>query len=693
MSLTSLNLKRRYTTSRDDLIASFFVPCLDGAASYDRAVGFFSSSFYVIVGLPLAGFARRGGRLRLVCCPRLTAADIEAISAGYEQRTTNDALVHELDEVLADATGRAAASLLATLIAAGTVDIKIAFRPGAQGIFHDKVGIFTDAEGARVSFDGSSNETWSAWSGRGNHEAFHAFTSWLDPERVAEDVDYFDALWAGNEAGVLVRDFPEVARARLEQVADPDGIDSAEARLNAAIGTERPRREMREPERPELREHQASALHSWEEHEHRGILEHATGSGKTITGLAALERALEGGLVGVVLVPTVVLQRQWEGNIRDYFGDSALLMQAGGGHDQWRSGSVLRDFCAAGSEHRILLATMDTASSPDFIERIRDLPDLLFVADEVHRLGSSGRRSLLEVDARWRLGMSATWEREGDPEGTQALHGFFGEVLEPRYTLADAIRDGYLCSYRYFVHLLSLDEDERQQWRDLSRRIAQALGASDAELTEGARHLLIQRSRIIKNAAAKPALAGRVLRERSEGGQAWLVYCDDADQLWRVREVIEGHGLHCFEFHTQATGDDAAALAEFERAGGIMLAIRCLDEGVDIPRISHALILASSTTRREFIQRRGRVLRQDDTKLRAEIHDLVVDASGFDSPESLSFLRSEIARAREFCESAVDSRATRNMLDALARQAGIPATPEPSQGAGFESDEEEPSDG
>src|SRR3954453_24126383 len=125
MSLTSLSLKRRYTTSRDDLITSFFVPCLDHATEYDRAVGFFSSSFYVVVGLPLAAFARRGGRLRLVCCPRLTAADIDAISAGYEQRAAGDALVQELDEVLADPTGRAAASLLATLVAAGTVDIRI----------------------------------------------------------------------------------------------------------------------------------------------------------------------------------------------------------------------------------------------------------------------------------------------------------------------------------------------------------------------------------------------------------------------------------------------------------------------------------------------------------------------------------------------------------------------------------------
>ncbi len=692
MSLTSLSLKRRYTTSRDDLIESFFVPCLDLATHYDRAVGFFSSSFYVVVGLPLAAFARRGGTLRLVCCPRLTAADIDAISEGYEQRAADEALVEELDEVLGDPTGRAAASLLATLVAAGTVDIKIAFRPGAQGIFHDKVGIFTDGEGARVSFDGSSNETWSAWSGGGNHEAFHAFTSWLDPERVSEDVDYFEALWEGSEAGVLVRDFPEVARARLEEVADPDGIDSAEARLNAAIGDQSERRKVREPERPALREHQASALNSWAEQRHRGILEHATGSGKTITGLAAMERAFESGLVGVVLVPTVVLQRQWEKEIREYFGAGALLMQAGGGHGEWRSGSVLRDFCAGDDDHRILLATMDTASSPDFIERIRDLPDLLLIADEVHRLGSPSRRSVLGADARWRLGMSATWEREGDPDGTEALREFFGEVLDPRYSLADAIRDGHLCSYRYFVHLLSLDEDERQRWRELSRRVAQALGGSDAEMTESARQLLIQRSRIIKNASGKPALAGRLLRERFDEGQAWLVYCDDSDQLWRVRAAVEGQGLHCFEFHTQATGDDAAALAEFERSGGIMLAIRCLDEGVDIPSISHALILASSTTRREFIQRRGRVLRQHDTKLRAEIHDLVVDAAGFDSPESVSFLRTEISRAREFCDSAVDSRATRNMLDGLAEQAGIPAT-DRSQGAGFESDEEEPSDG
>jgi superfamily II DNA or RNA helicase len=171
----------------------------------------------------------------------------------------------------------------------------------------------------------------------------------------------------------------------------------------------------------------------------------------------------------------------------------------------------------------------------------------------------------------------------------------------------------------------------------------------------------------VKKAHAKPELAAAVLQAEYTDGEAWLVYCDDADQLHETRTAIEARGLRCFEYHTQMRGDGAAALAEFERSGGIMLAIRCLDEGVDIPRISHALVLASSTTRREFIQRRGRILRRADRKFRAHVHDVVVDARGFDDPATAGFARSELERALEFVGSASDSLATQLQIERMLR--------------------------
>jgi superfamily II DNA or RNA helicase len=685
--LHDIPLRRRYSSGRVDLIEEFFRPCLRVSIGYGRAVGFFSSTFYLLVGGTMADFACRGGKMRIVCCPRLSDVDIAAMHDGYVARGAGSGIVRELEDCLQDPVGRAVGSLLATLIAHGVTEVRIAFKPGAVGIFHDKLGIFTDAAGNRVSFDGSTNESWSAWSGFGNHEAFHAFADWVDPDRVEDDSEYFENLWENREQGLEVIPFPDVAQGRLEPLVDPEGVTHAEQRVMDAVA-ERARWQV--SGRPSLWNHQQAVLEDWRARSHRGILEHATGSGKTITALTASASSLAAGHATLIVVPSVTLIDQWNREARGYFGDAADLMMAGAGHSEWRSGAALRNFLEPGGQ-RIVLATIDTASSPEFTARLRDLHPLTLIVDEVHRAGSPERRRLLdEVDAEWRMGLSATWEREGDPVGTAAILEYFERVLNPVYTLADAVEDGHLCPYRYELHVLSMAQHERDAWARETARIVKAVAIAGGEVTESVRQILIRRARIIKKAGGKPALAARVLEQSHQEGDAWLVYCDDTDQLRQVRTQIEARGLPCLEYHRQAAGAEEEALAEFERAGGIMLAIKCLDEGVDIPRIDHALILASSTTRREFIQRRGRVLRRADRKYRAEIHDVLVDASGFDDPATATFLRTEVARAREFSESARDSVAAQLLLDEWERQLahfGIPFHVSASGGEGVEEED------
>lgn len=681
--LRGLPLKRRYSSGRDDLTTDFFAPCLSVSVRYDRSAGFFSSSLYMLVGVPTAEFALRGGKIRLVCSPRLSAEDITAMESGYASRVAADAMLRDLDDYLADPTGREVTRLLATLIAYETIEIKIAFRAGTA-IFHDKVGIFEDGGGDRVSFTGSANETWSAWSGDGNHEYFHAFTSWShDAPRVEDDASYFEELWAGLEPNLLVEDFPSVVRDRLEEYVDPDGPAAAEQRVRAAVESR--------PLRPPLREHQEHALEAWASAGHRGIFEHATGSGKTITALTAIESAFRAGMPALVLVPSRALLRQWASETRAFFGSSVRLALAGGGHDEWRAGSVLYDFLSAGARN-VVIVTMDTAATEDFLMRTRDLSNLLFVADEVHRIGSPTRRAAVDIEATWRLGLSATWEREGDVEGTRAIEGYFERVIAPPYTLANAIEDGHLCPYRYKIHVVALDSDERNAWLALTARIGQLIAQGDGDLSEAAKQLLIRRARVIKKAARKVPEAVRIVRESYEPGEAWLLYCEDSDQLSQLKNALDAAGLHSFEYHTRMEGDALAALDEFERGGGIMLSINCLDEGVDIPRISHALILASSSTRRQFIQRRGRVLRPHPTKYRAVVHDLVVELAGFEDPEAATFVRTELARALEFYESARNSEAARITLERLAAEAGVDlGDPRAADGSEIGEDEEDQS--
>lgn len=199
--------------------------------------------------------------------------------------------------------------------------------------------------------------------------------------------------------------------------------------------------------------------------------------------------------------------------------------------------------------------------------------------------------------------------------------------------------------------------------------------------------LLIQRSRIAKKAAAKVRLARDVLRAHFEKGQSWLVYCEDAEQLAQVLAVLRQEGMDPVEYHSKMDGDRAATMSWFRSFGGIMVSIRCLDEGVDIPDVSHALILASSQNPRQFIQRRGRVLRRAPNKQVAVLHDaIVVPVSADEEPEQISLLKSELVRAIEFADHAINKGAGAELRD-IAINMGI--DPDGLLDSGVEEDEEE----
>jgi superfamily II DNA or RNA helicase len=300
------------------------------------------------------------------------------------------------------------------------------------------------------------------------------------------------------------------------------------------------------------------------------------------------------------------------------------------------------------------------------------------VADEVHRLGAKAARRLFEVDTGPRLGLSATPERAGDPEGTAALMAYFGGVVPPPFSLEDAIKAKALTPYAYHVHMVRLDHDERDAWNRLTDRFrhlyARAAAGGDLEEGLGARLklLLIQRARIIKGARAKPPLAAEVVGAHYRPGHRWIVYCDDQRQLGEVKTALHGRGLpDVYEYHSAMPSDRERTLETFNERGGVVISIRCLDEGVDIPAVSHALILASSRNPREFIQRRGRVLRRAPGKLLAYVHDVVVTPD-LDDDDAFgeSVLKGELARAIEFGEHAINPAAVAD-LKRIAAAAGL----------------------
>ena len=680
-TLAELGLKTDYRTGRDDPVDDFYEPCLRASNRYSRAVGYFRSSIFIITGESVIDFVKNGGKIRLVCSPELTISDIQAIEQGQksQQEISLEKLNNEIDQMISESKENYSVNVLATLIRVGALDMKIAIRESGRGIYHEKLGVFQDEEGNSVSFIGSANETFNAWHTSGNFEAIEVFCSWhggSEGERAKRHLQDFEDIWLDISKGIKTIGMPDALRDKLLTIAEDsiENIDLAKLRKKkVVVTTPAPK-----PKKiNNLLPHQINAIRLWKEGGYHGIFEHATGSGKTVTALGAINEHISAGHPALVLVPSQLLLKQWIGEATEEI-EGCTWLAAGAGNNSWKKNNRLKNFLSGVTpdEKRIVIATMQTASTDEFLAQIPSNTNLMIVGDEVHQIGSNTNSKALSINANKRLGLSATPIRYGDPEGTQKIFDYFGNVLPPVITLYDAIQSGRLVDYEYFPHIINLTAEEAEEWKKLSSDIRREIAIHSSEeggirLSNRAKMMLIQRSRIAKKSAVKIGLAANVIKENYTEGERWLVYCEDQEQLKDVTEAIKKIGIEPLVYYSDMKGDSEQTLKLFQMQGGVLVSIRCLDEGIDIPSISHALILASSQNPRQFIQRRGRVLRKHSSKVFAAIHDaIVVPVSLDDEPEQFSLLKSELVRAHEFSSHALN-RSSGETLTIIGGKLGI----------------------
>lgn len=679
-SLRDLPLRVSYHKGRDNLSDDFYKPCMSRAVRYDRAVAYFRSSIYIVAWHSLVQFVKNGGHIRVVCSPALSPADVAAIESGYTRRTPAEfdkELCQEIEGLLANPIFSDATRVLGALVANGILDLKIALIQDRSAcvdtsrLFHSKIGLFYDKDGDCVAFKGSMNESWNGLSNDGNIETVDVFVNWLsgrDAERVGDSEVYFTELWENRSSGMQVQPFPEIAKDLLVRAAAENWPEIVE-KISRDI--EKPGRAA--PSAKKIFPHQEQALQSWEAQGRRGIFEHATGSGKTFTAICAIHDALNRHEKPLIVVPSQLLLKQWDKELRLAYPDRQVeILCCGAGNVKWRTDELLGVWTRPSQKKRCVVTTCATASSDEFRSRINGGEHVFVVADEVHRLGSEEYRQIMTISSGPRLGLSATPKRAGDPQGTQAVLDYFGAVVQPSYTLQDAIADGRLTPYAYRVHTVELTDDEHERWTSLTDRIKRLAGRNHSSPSDDVsgqlKFALIERSRIVKSASRKAALAADVLEQQFREGDRWIVYCDSQVQLRDVMASVAAKGMTAIEYHSAMKGDAASSLRYFEDHGGIVVSIRCLDEGIDMPSVSHALIVASSSNPREFIQRRGRVLRRFPGKSLAYVHDVVVLPRIIDNEvEGASILLSEMSRAIEFGKSAMNPMATAELESIAAR--------------------------
>jgi len=692
-SLSSLSLQPAYHKGEDDIAEDFYLPCMKRSVRYDRAIGYFRSSIYLIAWDSLRRFVKNGGKMRIICSPEMADSDSEAIKRGYEARTDEQvakSLQNTIQEMLASNTLCKPTMVLASLVAKGIVEFKIATfdktsSPRHSRLFHDKVGIFCDHQkeenGNVVVFKGSMNETWAGLSMDGNLESIDVYVSWGDKrelERVKSEQEYFDSLWNNDYKLISVKDFPSLAQNELisaaesvkwEPLLEDIMLDVKKSRNYSPDSGPNPRTPL---------PHQKEALEQLEERGRRGIFKHATGSGKTFTALCAIRESLKQNEVPIILVPSTDLLTQWKQELDVTNQDLApKLLVCGGGRTSWRDDALLRTWTRSKRDARIVLSTMQTAVSDDFVSLLKTGDHIFLIADEVHRMGSVEHQKLLELDTGPRLGLSATPTRAGDPEGTEAIMKYFEGIVQPPFSLNDAINAGRLTPYFYHVHTTTLTEEEQTNWEAESIKIAQkyarikSMDNADPWSSKSLKQLLISRANIVKQAQNKVQLAQDVINSHYQEGDKWLIYCSDLDQLTDVYDSLHRRGYDVVQYHSKMQGNRKQTLNYFERQGGLIVSIKCLDEGIDIPNATHALILASSQNPREFIQRRGRVLRKSKNKNFAHIHDAIVLPHFLEeSAPSTNIIIAELSRAIQFGEDAMSAKSVADIKE-IAINAGV----------------------
>ncbi len=712
MSFRDIPLLRYYKTYKHNLVREFYTPVLKEAVLYQRAVGFFTSGALIDLTKGLRGLTRNKGKIQFIVSPRLSEEDIEAINKGYEHKEIiGRALMRDFKEP-ENYFEEERLNFLAYLIEEGFLDIKVAFTPPSKsmGMFHEKEGIVTDENGNKIVFTGSLNETINAF--HVNSESIVVFKSWEESKAYVDEIQKdFEQLWNKEDDDLEVLDFPDVLREKFKVMRKPE--------LDAFFtGEELPEEEEYDthieapdkgiphvPHGFEFRPYQKEAINKWAENDYRGIFDMATGTGKTYTGLGAVARLYEDKkrLAIIIVCPYQHLVEQWVEDI-ELFNMIPTIGYSASKQKNWkkRLEDDILDFSLGVINTFCFVTTNATYSSKFVTEQMKQLgKDTLLLVDEAHNFGSPNLRARLYPNIQYRLALSATLDRHGDEEGTDALKAYFGDKCI-EYDLKRAIDEKKLTPYYYYPVLIYLDDDEYEKYKELSYLASKECHKDKHGkllITEKGKRLLLQRARVVAGAKGKLTKL-RELMEKYKNDTHILVYCgatrtqdfsnDSSErdeegerQIVSVSKMLGNElGMKVTHFTSNESAEEREVIKQcFATASPYqaIIAIKCLDEGVNIPSIKTAFILASTTNPKEYIQRRGRVLRLAKDKPYAVIYDFVTLTEPMEdiNPYNPDFncekalAKRELQRIKEFGKIAKNARDSDELINDIESAFGI----------------------
>jgi len=658
MNYRELGFHNSYISQGNNNIAdSFLVPALKCTKEYRRSVGFFSSGVFDTIMDGIVALVRNKGKIKLIASPKLSEEDAKAIELGYEQREKyiTDKFTKDFEEEIAKLQD-VKLQLLCELISRQMLDIKIAVTDGS-GIYHDKLGILEDFDGNKMAFYGSSNSSYSGY--RANYEKVRIAKNWISGfEEIVEDEELeFDRLWHGENVYVSVYNYTQIAERKLLEIVEQRKNGSASDRNLV-----------------KLRDYQEKAIRAWKGNDFHGFYVMATGTGKTWTAIfSAKELLKEHKCLITICAPYKHLVKQWAEDVEKMFPDAKIILVSSenSGWDKQISDAIIR-LKSFPDTQIIVISTIASFKMQKFDQTISKFKGKkLLIVDEAHRF------SIRPDNYEYMLGLSATpFSGTSAQKGNELMQYFGGQVFS--LPIEEALGK-YLVPYHYKPIYVYATKEEENQFNKYSKTIISCFKGGkciDADLLV---RTLRNRLRVISMAEAKQKQIDEIISNIKERDHI-VVYCgdgklfdDDTGEELRhiksVKKALDSHGYKPSQFTATENIQERMSLVDSFNKGEItaLAAIRCLDEGINIPSIKSALILSSNDDYREFVQRRGRILRLYQGKEEATIYDIIV----LPSDESTQWATIELRRFLEYSRLSLDWAELKLELEELLLKYGI----------------------
>jgi superfamily II DNA or RNA helicase len=690
MAFDKEKIKDNYSTDEDNVLKEFYIPVLKESVSYDRAVGYFSSQGLLKFLQGIDGLLKNNGKMRLVIGDTLSDDEYASIKNSDDYQDAYKRLDEKWSEIFSSSESELSKHRLhifSWLLNRGFLEIKYAFR--RKGLFHKKIGIVKDKDGSIVSFSGSMNETESAMTSNrdnpdGNSEEFSVYPSWKEEafESYGQSkIDSFNKVWNCRETNTITIDLPSSHYERIKGVytnstAPKSNIEKNQAELFDQIinDDDNEKFDFIKPRLPKriggnkykIREHQIDALKKWQKNNYHGIMALATGAGKTITAIhGAVKISEKNRIVLVVSVPYQVLAEQWC-SVLEMFNIKAIKCYES--RVKWQPTLVreIQNFLLEIGDFLAIVVVNATLAREEFTSLVGEIPSksLFFVGDECHHHGGNNIARKLP-DAKYRLGLSATPWSESEEDSRIILESFYGPIVAS-YTLKEALQDDVLTGYKYFIYPVSLNSEEEEDYEKLSQQISSLYNKEDRSNTEDSilSNLIFKRARLL-DALEDKFLSLENLLSSKDITQHTLFYCGSGSSMFsesvedgdnekirsidRITKILYRNNWNISKFTAEESHKDRVRILENFTTKNIdaIAAIKVLDEGFDVPMCKEAYITASSRNERQFIQRRGRILRKSPGKKEAIIHDFVILPNRRDHVYK-KLVENELNRVKEF---------------------------------------------